>query len=165
MRSGVTECVWRHAPEERGGFGKILEKSVSWELDTERDGWLSLARGDLCGGCHTCWWGGVRWKSQNRKIVPLTLCRITFKLKGNKKVRTWTKKSLRVFRVSRSYVQSDMCYIYIYMNIICPFRIFMYMAMVHMEQIMLNQLNVVKDFQECGFSNELFWKKLIYRLS
>ena len=34
------------------------------------DGWLSLARGDLCGGCHTC--GGCRWKSQDRKIVPLS---------------------------------------------------------------------------------------------
>ena len=22
------------------------------------DGWFSLARGDLCGGCHTCWRGG-----------------------------------------------------------------------------------------------------------
>ena len=34
------------------------------------DGWLSPARGDLCGGCHTYWRG--RWKSQNRKIVPLS---------------------------------------------------------------------------------------------
>ena len=25
-----------------------------------------------CGGCHTCW-GGGRWKSQHRKIVPLSL--------------------------------------------------------------------------------------------
>ena len=53
--------------------------------------------------------GGGRWKSQYRKIVPLSLCRRTFKLKGNKMVRTWTKKSLRVFRISRSYV---LCYIY-----------------------------------------------------
>ena len=35
------------------------------------DGCLPLAHGDLCGGCHTCW-GGGRWKSQNRKIVPLS---------------------------------------------------------------------------------------------
>ena len=34
------------------------------------DRWFSLARRDLCGGCHTCWWG--RWKSQNRKIVLLS---------------------------------------------------------------------------------------------
>ena len=34
------------------------------------NGWFSLARGDLCGRCHTCW--GCRWKSQNRKIVPLS---------------------------------------------------------------------------------------------
>ena len=82
-------------------------------------------RGDLCGRCHTCW-RGSRWKSQNRKIVPLSLCRRTFKLEGNKKVRTWTEKSLRVFRISRSYV---LC-IYV-MNVPCTFRIFVYTAMVH----------------------------------
>ena len=55
----------------RGGFGEILKKSVSWdETYLREDGWFSLARRDLCGGCHTCWWG--RWKSQNRKIVPLS---------------------------------------------------------------------------------------------
>ena len=29
--SGVTECRWRHTPEERGGFWEILKKSVSWD--------------------------------------------------------------------------------------------------------------------------------------
>ena len=121
----ASEYKWRHALEVRGGFWEILKKSVSWELDTKRDGWLSLVRRDLCGGCHTCW-GVGRWKSQNRKIVLLSLCRRTFKLKGNKKVRTWTKKLLRVFWISRSYV---LC-IYV-MNVPCTFRIFMYMAMIH----------------------------------
>ena len=100
----------------------IWRKLVEMRPASGEDGWLSLARGDLCGGCHTCW-GGGRWKSQNRKIVPLSLCRRTFKLKGNKKVRTWTKKLLRVFRISRFLCS-------LYKNIICPFRIFMYMAMV-----------------------------------
>ena len=37
-------------------------------------------------------------------MVSISLCRITFKLKGNKKFRTWTKK-LYVFFVFRdSYV-------------------------------------------------------------
>ena len=59
--------------------------------------------------------GGGRWKSQNRKICASpSLCRKTFKLKGNKKARTWTKKSLRVFRISRPYV---LC-IYV-MNVPC----------------------------------------------
>ena len=51
----VTQYEWRHAPEVRGGFWVILKKSVSWELDTERDGWHSLARGELCGECPTKW--------------------------------------------------------------------------------------------------------------
>ena len=75
--------------------------------------------------------GGGRWKSQNRKIVPLSLCRRTFKLKGNKKVHTWTEKSLRVFRIPRSYV---LC-IYV-MNVPCTFHIFMYMAMVHKQPLL-----------------------------
>ena len=29
--SGVTECGWRHAPEERRGFWEFLKKSVSWD--------------------------------------------------------------------------------------------------------------------------------------
>ena len=60
--------------------------------------------------------------------MPLSLCRRTFKLKGNKKVRTWTEKSLRVFRVSRFLCSMYIC-IYV-MNVPCTFRIFMYMAMV-----------------------------------
>ena len=70
--------------------------------------------------------GESRWKSLYRKIVPLSLCRRTFKLKGNKKFRTWTKKSSSVFRVSRSYI----LFIYV-MNVPCTFRIFVYMPMVY----------------------------------
>ena len=56
--------------EHFGWFWKsqLAEKRPS----SGEDGWFSLARWDLCGGCHTCWWGD-RWKSQNRKIVPLPL--------------------------------------------------------------------------------------------
>ena len=49
-----------------GDFEKVSEL----RLDTERvemrpasgeDGWFSLAGGDLCGGCHTCWrWGQMK---------------------------------------------------------------------------------------------------------
>ena len=69
------------------------------------DGWFSLARGDLCGGCHTCWVGR---KSQNRKIVPPYVEK-PFNSKVIKKFPTWTKKSLRVFRISRFLC--DICYI------------------------------------------------------
>ena len=43
-----------------GSARRILgdfEKVKIWELDTERGGWLSLARWDLCGRCYTCWVG------------------------------------------------------------------------------------------------------------
>ena len=143
-KQGYTVRVTSRTRSARRILGDI-EKVSELRLDTGRmemrpasgeDGWLSLARGDLCGGCHTCWWG-CRWKSQNRKIVPLSLCRRTFILKGNKKVRTWTEKSLRVFRISRSYV---LC-IYV-MNVQCTFRIFVYMAMVQRPSEELTDLSI-----------------------
>ena len=66
------------------------------------DGWLSLARGGLATGAHEM---GGRWKSQNRKNVYLSpYVEKTFKLKGNKKFRTWTKKSLVFFVFRDPYV-------------------------------------------------------------
>ena len=47
----------------------IWRKLVELRLDTERDGWLSLAREALWQVPHEM---GGRWKSQNRKIVPLS---------------------------------------------------------------------------------------------
>ena len=71
MGNGVTECGWRHAPEAYRGFWEILKKSVgrveNWTLDEK--GWLSLAYGGL--GQVSQEMGG-KWKSQNRKIVPLS---------------------------------------------------------------------------------------------
>ena len=61
-----------------------------------------------CGGCRS-WWGG-RWKSHHRKIVHFSsLCR-NLLFKGNKRFRTWTKKSLRVFRVSGFLYSMYICY-------------------------------------------------------
>ena len=34
------------------------------------DGWFSLVRGDLCGGCHTRWGGGA---DENARIERLCL--------------------------------------------------------------------------------------------
>ena len=58
----------------RGGFWGFWRKSESWVLWSEEEEWLSLARRGL-------------------ECVSLSLCRRTFKLKGNKKFRTWNKKS------------------------------------------------------------------------
>ena len=100
--ANVNDVMHRKRTEDFGRFWK--SQWVEMRPASEEDGWFSLARGDLCGRCHSCW--GDRWKIQNRKIVSLSLCRRTLKLKSNKKVRTWIKKSLRVFRISKSYVLS-----------------------------------------------------------
>ena len=65
-RDGANDVSHWKRTEDSGNLEKVREL----RRDTERDGWLSLARGDFCGGCHTCWRG--IWKSQNRKIVPLS---------------------------------------------------------------------------------------------
>ena len=45
-------CEWRHAPE---ALTEIWEKSVSWVLRSEEEGWLSLLA-EALGRCHT-WFG------------------------------------------------------------------------------------------------------------
>ena len=55
--------------------------------------------------------GGVQMKRPEYKdCASLSLCRKTFKLKGNKKFRTWTEKSLRVFRILRFLCSMYICY-------------------------------------------------------
>ena len=63
------DVTHRKRVEDLGRFWK--SQWVEMRHASGEDGWFSLARGDLCGGCHTSW--GGRWKSQNRKIVPLSL--------------------------------------------------------------------------------------------
>ena len=94
----------------------------SWVLVSEEDGWFSKLTEAFRRVPHVEW--GVRWKICHRKIALLSpLCRKTFQLKGNKKFRTWTKKSW-VFFV---FVFRDSYVIYIWvMNILCKFHIFMY---------------------------------------
>ena len=57
---------WKRARRILG----ILKKSVSWELDSERERSTFAYSPRPCGGCHTCWWGDW-WKSQNKKNVHL----------------------------------------------------------------------------------------------
>ena len=70
MGNGASECEWRHAPEALRILG-IWRKLVELRLDTGREG--------LTFACSWRPWVGVtwdgvggRWKSQNRKIVPLS---------------------------------------------------------------------------------------------
>ena len=68
--TGVTECGWRHAPEARGGFGEFEESELSWGLPREKTVSFRLLVEAL--GWYRTRWGGGRWKSLNRKIVPLS---------------------------------------------------------------------------------------------
>ena len=135
MGNGVTQCEWCHASEAHGGFWEILKKSVELRPASGEDGWFSLTPETFVAGATcVCVWGGGRWKSQNRKIVPLSPY---VKEPLNSKIIKGFVPELRscyvFFEFRDSYVLSlsyIYIYIYIYMNSICPFRIFMYMAMV-----------------------------------
>ena len=79
----------------------IWEKSVSQVFVSKEGGWLSELAEVLRRVPHVVW---GRCKSQHRKMVSLSLCRKTFKLKSNKKFRTWAKKSYVFFVFRDSYV-------------------------------------------------------------
>ena len=82
-----------------------------------KDGWFSPACGDLCGGCHKCW-GVGRWKSQNRKIVPLTPYVETFNSKVIKGFLPELRSRYVFFDFRDSYVLSlwtfDVCFTHKY---------------------------------------------------
>ena len=90
----------------------ILKKSVSWVKSC-------LGRRRLTFACSRRPWAGVardEWgqieKPEQKECVSLSLCRRTFKLKGNNKFRTWTKnrKCFSCFRVSRFLSSMYICY-------------------------------------------------------
>ena len=81
---------WRHAPE---AWAERFEKSqwVEFCLGRRRLTFVSSPR--PCVGC-------VRGLGQMEKSgVSLSLCRRTFKLKGNKKFRTWSRKCFSCFGI------------------------------------------------------------------
>ena len=94
--------------------------SVGWDLKSQLVE-SCLGRRRLTFAC-TPWpcVGCTRGLGQMEKSgVSLSLCRKTFKPKGNKKFRTWPKKSSNVFRVSGFLCSIYMCV----MNILCTFHI------------------------------------------
>ena len=81
------------------------------------DGWFSLARGDLCGGCRTRWRGADDMAGIERMCISLPYVE-TFNSKVIKGFVPELRSRYVFFEFRDSYV---LCYIY--MNIICPFRV------------------------------------------
>ena len=67
--ASANDVTHRKHAEDLGRFWK--SQWVEMRPASGEDSWFSFTRRDLCGGCHTCW-GRGRWKSLNRKIVPLS---------------------------------------------------------------------------------------------
>ena len=89
----------------RGGFWGIWKSQLSFCGRTEKlSSWVGRRRLTFAGSPWPCS-GCARGLGQMEKSgVSLTLCRKTFKPKGNKKFRTWTKKSSVFFVFRDSYV-------------------------------------------------------------
>ena len=107
-------CEWRHAPEARAEDLGDFEKSQLvefWVLASGEDGWFSgLAKARPVALCRVHTWFGA-----DGKVIIESLCiSLPYVEKPfNSKVikfRTWTKKSLRVFRVSRFLCSMYICY-------------------------------------------------------
>ena len=118
--ASANDITHRKCAEDFGRFWK--SQLVEMRPASEEDGWLSLARGDLCGGCHTC----SRWKSQNRKIVPLSP--YVEKPLNSKVIKSFVpeQRSRQVFFVFRDSYVLCYIYIYIYMNIMSFSHIHVY---------------------------------------
>ena len=103
-----------------GGFLGFEKKRVSGVLASEEDGWLSELAEALRRVPHMVW---GRWKSQHRKIVPLSpYVEKPFNSKVIKSFVPELRSRKCFFCVFRdSYV----IYIWV-MNILCTFHIFMY---------------------------------------
>ena len=137
----ASECEWRHAPEARGGFWEILKKSVSWDV-------TCLGRRRLAFACsrRPLWrvphvLVGSRWKKQNRKFVSLSpYVEEPLNAKIIKSFVPEQRSRYAFFEFRDSYV---LC-IYV-MNVPCTFRIFMYMAMVHMDKGLFDNFKFVKE--------------------
>ena len=111
-------CEWRHALEVRvWRILGILKKSVELSPASGKDGWLLLARGGLGQVPHEM---GCRWKSQNRKNVYLSPY---VEEPLNSKVIKSFIPELRSCKCFLCFEILCSIYIYIYMNIWCPFRI------------------------------------------
>ena len=116
-------CEWRHAPEAHSeDFGRF-EKSQSVEFLARKKTVEieTLARPDefVRYGRRTCW-GGADGKVSIERWYLSPYVEKTFRFKGNKKFRTWTKKSSSVFCVS-----GFLCYVLCIhvMNILCTFHV------------------------------------------
>ena len=115
-RTGRARRIW-------GDFEKVNELridtgGVEMRPASGKDGWFSLASGELCGGCHTCWGGGADEKARiERMCISLPYVE-TF----NSKVIKYFVPEQRSRYVFFEFQDSYVLYIYIYMNIICPFH-------------------------------------------
>ena len=124
MGNGATECEWRHAPEARRGFGEFWKSQLSWVLPRKKTaGFRLLTEARPVALRRVPLEMGVgRWKSQNRKNVYLTPY---VEEPLNSKVIKSFVPELR----SRVFLCFGIPMFCLYM--LCTFRIFMYMAMVH----------------------------------
>ena len=108
-------CEWRHAPEAWAeDFGEFEKKSVSWVLPRGRR--LIFARSPRpCGRCHT-------WFGADGKVRCISLL-MSKNLLNSKVVKSFVPelRNRKCFCVSWFLFS-----IYMVMNILCIFNIFMY---------------------------------------
>ncbi len=143
MGNGASKCEWYHALEAHGGFWEFWRKLVELRRDTRQEGltfaclrrpWAGVARD-----------GGSRWKSQNRKNVYLSPY---VEEPLNSKVIKGFVPELRSCKCFSCF-EIPMFYVYIYMNIPCTSRIYIYMVMVYDVKLRLLYSNTWNHLTVC----------------
>ena len=116
-KRGYTVRVTSRTGSARGIWGDF-EKVSELRLDTgrvemrpasEEDGWFSLARGDLCGGYHTCWGRGADEKARIERMGISLPYVETFNSKVIKGFVPEQRSCQVFFEFRDSYV---LCYVY-----------------------------------------------------
>ena len=117
MGNRASNCKWHHAPEVRRGFWDFEKVSEieTWHR-TRRVDFRLLA--EALGRCRTRW--GADEKRQNRKNVSLSP--YVEKPLNSKAIKSFVPEQ-RSRKCFSCFVIPMFDVIYIYMNIICPFRI------------------------------------------
>ena len=104
-QAGANDVTHRKRAEDFRNLKKVSR--VEMRPASGEDGWLSLARGGLGQMSHET--GGGQMKKNSIERLCLSPYVETFLLKGNKRFRTRTEKSLRVFRISRFLCSMYIC--------------------------------------------------------
>ena len=140
---------WRHA-RKRWGFRGFEKKAVSWDLNSEQ-AIRFLARAEGSTKCAAR--AGVRWKSQHRKKLCLSLL---------------MSKNLKLKKVIKSFVPEPIStvfgFLYMFMNILWSYVYFTYPYHGYVTQPDCLNIDIIRIRKKSGYFSFLFFSFFFFCL-